>query len=168
MKARSILALISLLPLASVFAAEHVTVTVTHDLDLARPAETITVPWSEIASRLPGALLQRIVVKDWKGDAIPYQVTNVAPLAKDPENKGIACGDLIFQHDFAAGEQSAMFTVEMIDHVAPVFPSRRPPAILKSGSMISRGRTTRSRTALTDRRSPHRPLQVRATSGASA
>ncbi len=124
MKTSPVLALLLLLPFASAPAAERVTVTVTHDLDLARPAETITVPWSEIAGRLPGALLQRIVVKNWKGDAIPYQVTNVAPQAKDPENKGVAYGDLIFQHDFAAGEKAATFTVEKTERVAPVFPSR--------------------------------------------
>jgi hypothetical protein len=103
-------------------AADQLTITVTHDLAIARPAETITVPWSEVARVLPGALLQRIAVKDAAGRVLPYQVTNVAPQAKDPENKGIAYGELIFQHDFAAGEKSASFTVEKIDTVAPVFP----------------------------------------------
>jgi len=51
-------------------------------------------------------------------------VTNVAPQAKDPKNEGIAYGELIFQHDFAPGEKKATFTVEKIDTVAPVFPSK--------------------------------------------
>ena len=104
--------------------AEKATITVTHDLATARPAETITVPWAEINRALPGALLQRIAVKDAKGNVLPYQVTNVAPQAKDPKGEGIAYGELLFQHDFAAGEKSATFTVEKTETVAPVFPTQ--------------------------------------------
>lgn len=109
------------LPLA---AADKAVITVTHELGIARPAETIAVPWSEVARLLPGAFLQRIAVKDAAGHSLPYQVTNIAPQAKDPHNLGVAYGDLLFQHDFAAGEKSATFTVEKIDAVAPVFPSK--------------------------------------------
>ena len=63
-------------------------------------------------------------MKDVAGHLLPYQVTNVAPEAKDPQNKGVAYGDLIFQHDFAAGEKSATFTVEKTDTVSPVFPAK--------------------------------------------
>lgn len=105
-------------------AADRVTITVTHDLAIARPAETITIPWSEINRVLPGALLQRIAVKDAAGHVLPYQVTNVAPQAKDPEGKGIVYGELIFQYDFAAGEKTATFTVEKTDTVSPPFPTR--------------------------------------------
>jgi hypothetical protein len=105
-------------------AAAALTVTVTHDLAIARPSETITVPWADVARALPGALLQKIAVKDAAGRVLPYQVTNVAPQAKDPEGKGIAYGELIFQYDFAAGEQSAKFTIERSEEVAPVFPTR--------------------------------------------
>jgi len=104
--------------------AGKLTLTVTHDLPAARPAETITVPWAEVNRALPGALLQRLVVRDAAGRVLPYQVTNVAPQAKDPKGEGIAYGELIFQHDFAAGEQSATFTVETTDTVAPVFPTK--------------------------------------------
>lgn len=109
---------------SSLLAAEKITLTVTHTLDIARPSQTITVPWSEVNKHLPGALLQRIAVKDAKGNTLPYQVTNVAPQAKDPKGEGIAYGELIFQHDFAAGEKSATFTVEKTETVAPVFPSK--------------------------------------------
>ncbi|MBK8857851.1 MAG: DUF4861 domain-containing protein [Opitutaceae bacterium] len=105
-------------------AAGRLVITVSHDLTIARPAETITVPWSEVNRALPGALLQRIAVKDAKGNVLPYQVTNVAPQAKDPKRAGVAYGELIFQYDFAAGEQSAVFTVETADTVAPVFPTK--------------------------------------------
>jgi hypothetical protein len=105
-------------------AAGKVTLTVSHDLAIARPSETVTVPWSEVNKALPGALLQKIAVKDARGRMLPYQVTNVAPQAKDPDGVGIAYGELIFQHDFAAGEKSATFTIEKIEGVAPVFPSK--------------------------------------------
>ena len=104
--------------------AGKLTLTVAHDLPAARPAQTITVPWAEVNRALSGALLQRIAVKDAAGRVLPYQVTNVAPQAKDPKGAGIAYGELIFQYDFAAGEQSATFTVETTDAVAPVFPVR--------------------------------------------
>lgn len=116
---------LGLLALAgSARAAERLVITVQHDLPLARPAETITVPWREVNRALPGAQLQRIAVKDAAGNVLPYQVTNVAPLLKDPQGVGVAYGELIFQHDFAAGEKSATFTVEKIDTVAPVFPTK--------------------------------------------
>jgi pectinesterase len=105
-------------------AADKLTVSVANTLALARPAETITIPWASVNQHLPGALLQQIVVRDAAGNALPYQVTNVAPQAKDPRGEGIAYGELIFQHDFAAGEKSATFTVEKTTTVSPPFPSK--------------------------------------------
>lgn len=104
--------------------ASALTVTVTQQLPSARPAETITVPWAAVARALPGALLQQLAVKDATGRSLPYQVTNIAPQAKDPSGAGVAYGELIFQHDFAAGEKSATFTIEKISTVAPVFPAQ--------------------------------------------
>jgi len=103
-------------------AAERMVVTVRHELEAARPAETIAVPWAEISRRLPGALMLKLAVRDASGRELPYQVTNVAPLARDPKGEGIAYGELVFQHDFAAGEQSARFTIEKTAGVAPPFP----------------------------------------------
>ncbi|MGO4377101.1 DUF4861 family protein [Pseudoduganella sp. RAF53_2] len=111
------------LPLAAT-AAERMTVTVINDLDAPRPSETVAVPWTSVNTALPGARLQQIVVKDEKGNVLPYQVTNVAPQLKDPKNVGAAYGELLFQHDFAKGERTAHFTVEKIDGVAPVFPAK--------------------------------------------
>ncbi len=105
-------------------AAGRLTVTVTHDLATARPAETITVPWTEVNKALPHARVQHLAVKDSASHVLPYQVTNLLPLGKDPKREGISYGELIFQHDFAAGERSATFTVEPIEALAPVFPSR--------------------------------------------
>ncbi len=109
------------LPLLS---AARLTVTVTHTLGIARPAETITVPWAGLAQALPGALLYHLEVRDAAGHVLPYQVTNLAPTAKDPSGRGAAYGELIFQHDFAAGEKSAVFSIEKIEAVAPVFPTK--------------------------------------------
>jgi hypothetical protein len=103
-------------------AAERLAVTVSHDLDAARPSETIVVPWAEVNRALPNALIQHIVVKDAAGHLLPYQVTNVAPLSKDPKNVGVAYGELLFQHSFEAGEKSASFTVEKTEALEPVFP----------------------------------------------
>ena len=103
-------------------AFDKVGVTVQHDLAIARPSETIAIAWKEVNAALPGAMVQKIAVKDASGRVLPHQVTNIAPQAKDPKNEGIAYGELLFQHSFAPGEQSASFTIERIDGVAPPFP----------------------------------------------
>ena len=112
MKTRSCLIVLLSLLAGALHGGERLLVTVTHDLALARPAETITMPWADVNKALPGAQLQHLVVKDAAGHSLPYQVTNVDPEAKDPKGVGIAYGELLFQHDFAAGEKSATFTVE--------------------------------------------------------
>src|SRR5687768_1984911 len=88
-------------------AAERLTVT--HSLDIARPAETIAIPWAKVNEALPQALNQQLVIKDAAGRVLPYQVTNVAPTAKDPKFIGAAYGELLFQHDFKPGEKRASF-----------------------------------------------------------
>lgn len=107
---------------SAAIAAEKLVVTASHALSIARPSETITIPWSEVNKALPHALVQKIAVRDSSGRLLPYQVTNVAPQAKDPDRVGVAYGELIFQHDFAPGEQSATFTVEQTETVSPPFP----------------------------------------------
>ena len=118
------LAFLPLLPLAT-FAADKFTITVTNDLNIARPAETIAVPWKEVNQAMPHALIQHIVVKDSGGNELPFQVTNIAPESKDPTMIGVAYGELLFQHDFAAGEKTATFTVERTpDRITPPFPTK--------------------------------------------
>jgi len=109
---------------AAATAAESLKITVANPLDAARPAETIAVPWKDIAHAIHGAQLQHLVVRDSAGHSLAYQVTNIAPEAKDPKGIGIAYGELLFQHDFTAGEKMATFTVEKLAAVAPVFPSK--------------------------------------------
>lgn len=116
-------AVIASLLLPSAYAAS-LRVTLTQDLDTARPSETVTIPWSDVNAALPGALIQRLAVKDPSGKVVPHQVTNVAPLAKDPKNVGAAYGELIFQYSFKAGEKTATFTIETTDALAPVFPAQ--------------------------------------------
>jgi hypothetical protein len=110
--------------LSSAGAAEHITVTVTHNLDIARPAETISIPWTRVNDGLPHAMSQQLVVKDAAGHVLPYQVTNVAPESKDPQHIGVAYGELLFQHDFAPGEKSATFTIEKAQATVPPFPTK--------------------------------------------
>jgi len=125
MKSRALIPILSLAALCgSLHAADRLAITVSHDLDIARPSETISVPWSDVNAAIPGALIQRIAVKDASGNVLPHQVTNIAPQAKDPEGKGVAYGELLFQHSFTVGEKSATFTVERIATVAPVFPTK--------------------------------------------
>lgn len=85
---------------------DKTTLTVTQRMGLARPAETIVVPWTEIASRLPGISSDRLAVRDASGKLIPAQVINF-----ESDDKAHV-DELIFQHDFGSGEKSATFTVE--------------------------------------------------------
>jgi hypothetical protein len=124
MQAKTLMCLAGVLLGASAGAAERLTVTVRHDLDAARPSETIAVPWKDVNAALPGALIQHLVVKDAAGHVLPYQVTNVAPQAKDPNGIGAAYGELLFQHDFAPGEKTATFVVEKSDALTPPFASK--------------------------------------------
>lgn len=116
--------LLALAAPAALSAADRLVVTVTHDLAAARPSEMISVPWVEVNRALPHAMIFHLAVKDAAGRVLPYQVTNVAPTAKDPQRNGVAYGELLFQHDFAPGEKSATFTVEKIAGNAPLFPPK--------------------------------------------
>jgi rhamnogalacturonyl hydrolase YesR len=99
--------------------AGKITVTATHDLDIARPAETIVVPWQKIAAALPGALPDHLLVRDAKGQPTPSQFTNF-----HPEARPAVYDALLFQHDFAAGERRAAFTIETTAEPTPPYPSK--------------------------------------------
>jgi len=108
---------------AQAHGAGRLDVTASHALDIARPAETIAVPWARVNDALPQARSQQLVVKDAAGRSLAYQVTNVDATAKDPKMIGAAYGELLFQYDFKAGEKSATFTVEKAGAtVAPFAP----------------------------------------------
>lgn len=101
-------------------AADRFTVTVANPLGLARPAETIAIPFGEVKSRLPGVVFDQVVVKDASGRTIPDQVTAFRHVHKGPPRYD----DLLFQHDFAAGERAAAFTVELAPGPVPPWPQK--------------------------------------------
>jgi hypothetical protein len=95
-------------------------VTVSHTLEVARPAEVVVIPFSEVRSRLPGALMERVVVRRADtGEVIPSQVTNF-----NPDDRRALYDDLVFQHDFAAGEREARFIVELAAGPVPPFATK--------------------------------------------
>src|SRR5688500_14800450 len=91
---------------ASVLGAGAV-VTVTHDLEAARPRATIAVPFKELAKVDPGLRMYHVVVRDAEGRVLPSQITNY-----QHDHKGVDYDDLVFPFDFRAGEKRAIFTVE--------------------------------------------------------
>ncbi|OAM89826.1 DUF4861 domain-containing protein [Termitidicoccus mucosus] len=97
-------------------AQDKFTVTVTNDLATARPAETIVIPFKEVRARIPGVLLDCVAVRDAKGSIIPAQVTNFTP-----EARPVLGDDLVWQHDFAPGEKTAVFTIERTAKPVPPF-----------------------------------------------
>ena len=104
----------------SVFAARAATriiVTVANDLDLARPARSSPFRFDDVQRLLPGVMIDHFVVKDAAGAVLPYQVTNFKP-----EEHHDYYLDLLFQHDFAAGEKTAVFTIEQSAQPVPPFP----------------------------------------------
>jgi pectinesterase len=100
-------------------AAEKIVVTVTNDLDLARPAEVIAIPFREVQRLLPGVMIDHLLVKDAAGAILPCQVTNFKP-----EEHHDYYLDLLFQHDFAVGEKTAVFTIEPSASPVPPFPTK--------------------------------------------
>jgi pectinesterase len=105
-------------------AAERMSVTATNTLDIARPAETISIPWARVNEILPHAQPQHLIVKDAAGHVLPYQIINVSAEAKDPQYVGVAYSELLFQHDFAPGEKSAGFTIETTGQTVAPFPPK--------------------------------------------
>ena len=99
-------------------AADRIVVTVAQDLELARPAEVIAVPFDEIRRLLPDLMFDHLLVKDASGAGVPSQGTNYLPLEHQDNY-----GDLVFQHDFAAGEKTATFTIERTATTVPPFPA---------------------------------------------
>ncbi|HEY4300015.1 MAG TPA: DUF4861 family protein [Candidatus Didemnitutus sp.] len=101
-------------------AAEKLTLTVARDDAGARPGEVVNVPWSEIGPRLSGLVFDQVDVRDAAGALVPSQVTAFRHVHKGPQ----VYDELIFQHDFAAGEKSAGFSVEKRAHPRAPLPSR--------------------------------------------
>lgn len=116
--------LAALLAAAHAQAAPGADVTVSHELAIARPSETISVAWAEVARALPGALVQHIAIKDAAGHVLAHQVTNLDGEAKDPTGAGVAYGELLFQYSFAPGEKKAVFHIEKVEATIAPFPAK--------------------------------------------
>lgn len=100
---------------ASLLAADRIIVTVANPAGLARPAEVITVPFEQINATFPDTMFDHLLVRDASGAILPTQGRNFAP----PSHH-----DLIFQHDFAAGETEATFSLEETNYPIPPFPTK--------------------------------------------
>jgi len=101
-------------------AADRITVTVANDLAAARPAETIVIPFAAVQARLRGVVFDQVLVRDGAGRIVPAQIT-----AFHHAHQGLPrYDDLVLQHDFAAGERVATFTVEASPRPVPPFPAR--------------------------------------------
>jgi hypothetical protein len=87
--------------------AAGVNITVTHELEAARPAAVIAVPFKDIAALAPDLRMYHLVVRDPKGRVLTSQLTNY-----QHDHRGAAYDDLVFSYDFAAGEKRAVFAVE--------------------------------------------------------
>jgi hypothetical protein len=103
--------------LSSVASAAGVTITVSNELDGARPAAVVAVPFAEIAKLAPGLRMYHLIVRDPKGRALPSQITNY-----QHDHRGVAYDDLVFSYDFAAGEKRAVFTLESTAAATPPEP----------------------------------------------
>jgi hypothetical protein len=99
---------------ASVASAAGAAVTVTHDLDAARPAEIISIPFTQVAAVLPDARMYHLVVRDPKGRTLPSQITNY-----EHDHRGVKYDDLVFSYGFKAGEKRATFTLENLPATTP-------------------------------------------------
>ena len=106
---------------APAIAAGRVVVTVANDSALERPAETIVVPYDEVVHLLGGVpSIYHLAVRDAAtGQLIPSQVTNFLPNVRPPRYD-----EILFQHDFAAGEKAARFTIEKTELPGAPFPSK--------------------------------------------
>ena len=98
--------------------AAGATLTVTHDLDSARPAEIVSIPFADIAAVMPEARMYHLVVRDAKGKALPSQITNY-----EHDHRGAKYDDLVFTYSFKAGEKSATFTLENLTAATPPEPA---------------------------------------------
>jgi hypothetical protein len=92
---------------APIASAAGATLSITHDLDSARPAEIVSIPFGDIAAVMPEARMYHLVVRDSKGRTLPSQITNY-----EHDHRGVKYDDLVFSYSFKAGEKRATFTLE--------------------------------------------------------
>ena len=92
--------------------AAGVTITVTHELDAARPAAVIAVPFARHRQARAGpAHVPRRGARSEGPRRCRSQITNY-----QHDHRGAQYDDLVFSYDFAAGEKRATFTLEAVGH----------------------------------------------------
>jgi hypothetical protein len=115
---------LSTLILAAAFPAAALagkaTIVLHNDAKIARPAETIVIPFAEVKKALPDIAFDQVIVRDDKGMVITSQVTAMKHVHRGPAEYD----DLIFQVDFAAGEAREVVTIETSATPQPPFPSK--------------------------------------------
>lgn len=100
--------------------AAKATIVLHNDARLARPAETIVIPFTEVKKALPDLTFDQVIVRDAKGAVIPSQVTAMKHIHRGPAEYD----DLIFQRDFRANESRVTVTIESASKPQPPFPSK--------------------------------------------
>lgn len=115
---RTTLALAAAFPVAAF--PGKATVVLHNDAKLARPAETIVIPFADVKKALPDVAFDQIVVRNDKGAIIASQVTAMKHIHRGPAEYD----DLIFQVDFAAGDTREVVTIETSATPQPPFPSK--------------------------------------------
>ncbi|MBM0104766.1 DUF4861 family protein [Steroidobacter sp. S1-65] len=100
--------------------ASKATIVLHNQGKLARTAETIVIPYAEVKKALPDVAFDQVIVRDAKGAVVTSQVTAMKHIHRGPAEYD----DLIFQHDFAAGEQRAELTIETTEKPQPPFQSK--------------------------------------------
>lgn len=98
----------------SVAGAASAIITVTQDLDMARPRQVIAIPFRQISAVLPDARMYHLLVRDSRGRVLPAQVTNY-----QHDHRGVSYDDLVFEYDFAAGQRRATFTLATVATATP-------------------------------------------------
>ena len=104
---------------ASAFAGKA-TVILHNDAKIARPAETIVIPFVDVKKALPDVTFDQVVVRNRKGEIVPSQVTAMKHVHRGPAEYD----DLIFQVDFAVGKARETVTIETSATPQPPVPSK--------------------------------------------
>lgn len=101
--------------------AERASITVTNPLAEARPSETIVVPFAEVRRVLGDDVpMHNVRVRlAASGAEVPSQVTNFRPNLRPA-----VYDELVFQHDFAAGEGSVKFIIERTADPIPPYAAK--------------------------------------------
>ena len=112
------LAIVLVLAAAGSVSAAPALITLENPSGKARAGEVIAVSFDELVETMPEARMFHMLVRNAAtGAVVPHQVTNF-----EHDHRGFDYDDLVFQHDFAAGETVARFRVEASE--APVPPYR--------------------------------------------